>query len=163
LLELLIALFLLSSFTLPLAHLILKSVQEEYKSAYRLYAERLALEGLAKAKEKLYRQEIPWREVCKSSKDKALLYEDTPHIELKQLGKRTFKRQAKLWSVGKKDPSGEEWRLATIQIAIGLEDNTMMLFRTRKGSKKIQTFTYQLLLRKKAIPENAAQIPEGAA
>ncbi len=163
LLELLIALFLISSFILPLAQFPMQAIQEEFKSAHRMHAERLAQGAFAKIKKKLHAQEISWEEITRPSTQRALVFEDTVSVEFESLGKRDFKVQGTLWSVGKKLQNGEELRLTTVQVQVGSTEKKYKPFRTKKSSRQTRTFTYQLLIQKAAIPPASIDLPQETA
>lgn len=146
--ELMIALFLVGSFALPLAQFPMQAIQEEFKSVYRMQAQRLADLAFSEIKEKLHREEIPWKEIVKPGNDKALILNDVAEISFQPLGKRIFLRQATLHSVGKMGKNSEEWRLATVRVKITPQEKGIKLFRTKKKPVKSRVYTYQVLINK---------------
>ncbi len=162
-LELLIALVLIATCALPLAQLPIKAAQEEFNCTYRMHAERLADLAFAKVKEKLYRQEISWEEICSPKGSGAQVFEDTVEIDIASRNKKKFIRRSILSSTGKKLQNGEELRLATVKIQIISSDKKFKPFRTKKGVKTTRNFTYQVLLTKPPLPIASAPAMEGAA
>src|ERR1043165_9034517 len=77
-LELLIALFLVGVCALPLAQHPMKALQEETRSAYRMQLHRLADIAFAEFKEKIYQQEIPWKEICSPREAKSIFIPKEP-------------------------------------------------------------------------------------
>jgi hypothetical protein len=143
----LIALFLAGMCALPLARLPMQALQEETKSAYRMQMHRLADLAFAKFKEKLYQEEISWKEITSPRGKKALIVLDDKgivEVGFKPLGIRKFIRKCTLYSVGKKGKSGEELRLATFQVKFTPQEKKYPLF----GKSKAPVFTYQILITK---------------
>jgi Tfp pilus assembly protein PilE len=147
LLELLIALCLVGTYALPLAHFPIQAIQEEVKSVYRMEVQRLADLAFAEFKEKLYRQEISWEEIASASKVKIM--DDSVTVSLEPVGTKEFKRSATVSSVGKKGKQGEEWRLATFRVKFEPTKSRLKLFRGKNKNKASCTFVYQVLLEKK--------------
>lgn len=158
LLELLIALVLVGLCIFPLATVPLSALKEDYNSAYRMQTQRLADLAFADVKQKLYSQELPWKEIVKSRTEKIFLLKDSLDVHLEPQRKRKFLRQVTLKSRLKKGLNSEEWFLATFNVTITPEDKKIQLFRTKK--KKIpcasRTFVYQVLIGKTAV---AAPLP----
>jgi hypothetical protein len=146
--ELMIALFLVGSFALPLAQFPMGAVQEEYKSAYRMQAQRLADLAFTNVKERLYKKEISWKEIAKPRKDKVLILDDVAEVSFEPLGKRKFTRQATLYSIGKAGKNSEEWRLATVRVKITPQEKRIKLFRSKEKPVKSRIYTYQVLISK---------------
>jgi hypothetical protein len=142
-----IALFLLGLCVLPLARLPMQAVQEEYKSAYRMQTQRLADLAFAQIKEKLYTNEISWKELSKPKNDPQIILNDTHSACFEPLILK-FNRSATLHSVGKKTKNGEEWRLVTCRIKISLPNKGYKLFRTKKGVAPHRTYIYQIVVQK---------------
>jgi hypothetical protein len=145
-LELLIALFLVGTYALPLAQLPMKAIREQMKSCYRMQIQRLADLAFAEVKEKLYRQEISWKEISRPATDKATILDDTIEVSLEPLGTRRFYREGTLHSVGKKGKEGEEWRLITFRVLFKPQDKHFKIFRGKKGVKSSHIFTYRALV-----------------
>jgi hypothetical protein len=157
LLELMIGLYLVSLCALPLAQLPMKTLKEEIKSAYRMQMHRFADLAFAQIKEKLYRQEISWKQISSPSDDPTILMEDTITIAFEPLGSRKFNRKGTLHSVGKKAKSGEEWRLITFKVKFKPQEKKYKLFFNKKGSKvSSRTFIYQVLV-SKSNPEEQSK------
>ncbi len=158
--ELMIALFLVGSFALPLARFPMQAIQEEFKSAYRMQAQRLADLAFAEIKEKLYKNEIPWKEIIKPRNNKAVVLNDFPEVAFDPLGKRTFSRQATIHSIGKMGKDSEEWRLATVRVKITPQEKKLKLFRSKKNLVKSRIYTYQILINKSLpTPPAIAEVP----
>lgn len=156
-LEMLIAVVLVGMCALPLAQIPMRALQQEYHSAYRLQAQRLADLAFADIKERLYKKEIPWKQIINPSDKKATVLEDTVEVAIEPLGTRKFIRRGTLHSVGKKNKKGEECRLATIQITIMPVEKKLRLFRGKKHPQRSCSFNYQLPLSK----TSASVIPSG--
>lgn len=159
-LELMIALFLVGTFALPLARLPMHAMHEEFKSAYRMQAQRLADLRFAEFKEKIYRQEIPWKDIIKTREEKFKLPNEDVEVSFEPLGKRKFLIEKTLHSVGKKTKEGEEYRLATLRVKISPQEIKFKLFRTKKGRVRSRVYTYQTLICKSAVPAAQLATPE---
>jgi hypothetical protein len=156
-LELLIALFLVGVCALPLAQLPMKALQEETRSAYRMQLHRLADIAFAEFKEKIYQQEIPWKEICSPREAKSIFIPKEPaKVDFEPLRPRTFERKATFYSVGKKAKNGEEIRKVTFQVAFKTKEKKFLLFRGKKNRYAPSVFTYQIIVVK---PSPAEQTP----
>ncbi len=151
-LELLIALFLVGICALPLAEIPMKALTEETKSAYRMQMHRLADLTYAEFKEKLYKQEIPWKEICSPQNSKANFPVKSATVAFEPLGSRTFSQSADFHSVGKKGKNGEEIRLVTLKVAFKTKKK-FMLFQGGKKRSAPCVFTYQTLVVKSSPTE----------
>jgi hypothetical protein len=147
-LELLIALFLVGVFALPMAQFPMQAMQEEYRSAYRMQSQRLADLAFAEIKEQLYKQEIAWEKIVSPANEKAVILEDDVEISFDFLGKRTFNRLATIHSTGKKGADSNEYRLATVRIKMTPAEKKPKLFRSKKNRVESRVYTYQVLLSK---------------
>ena len=153
LLELLIALFLTGMAVLPLAQLPMQATQEQIKSLYRTQSQQLADAGFAKLKEILYKNEISWAEIEKSSKEHILIYEDNTTISLPPLNPKKCKRQATLKCVSKKVKGTQQWWLMVARIEISPLEKKSLLFKRDKKKKNAKAFAYYLILHKTTMPE----------
>lgn len=151
-LELLIALFLVATCALPLAQLPMRAVQEEIKSSYRMQMQRLADLAFAQIKEKLYRQEIPWKEISSPINDKFVIIDDIVTISSNVLGDRPFLRKGTIHSIGKQGRDGEEWRLITFKVKFQTKDKTK-IFRKKDKALSFCYYNYQLLIKKSSTPQ----------
>ncbi len=152
-LELMIGLFLVGVLALPLAQIPTQAVKEEFKSAYRMQAQRLADLAFAQIKEELHRNEIPWKEIVKTRENKAVVLDDVVDVSFEPLNERKFLRFGTIHSVGeKKGDQSEEWRLATIRVTITPQQKGFKLFRTKKSAVESRIFTYQVLIHKTSTP-----------
>lgn len=140
-LELLIGLFLVTACALPLAQLPMKAIKEQTQSFYRIQIHRLADLAFAQMKEKLYRQEISWEDLSRSSN--SVILDDIVTLQLGSLGSQKFIRKIILSSVGKQGKEGEEWRLATFKIKFHPLEKKHQLFQKRKKSS---VFSYRVIL-----------------
>ncbi len=159
-LELLIALFLVGTFALPLAQFPMRAVKQEYNSAYGLQAQRIADLSFAELKENLYKQEIPWKEILKTRAEKKVLPNENVEVFLHPIGKKEFLLEKTLYSVGKKTKEGDEYRLATYRVKVTPKDKTFKLFRNKKHPVSSRIYTYQTLLCKQAAPSAQTSAPE---
>jgi hypothetical protein len=156
LLELLIGLYLVGLCVLPLAQLPIKALAEETKAAYRMQMHRFADLAFAEIKEKLYRQEISWKQISSSSKHPAIIpFKSDITISFEPLGSRQFYRQVTLHSIGKKTKSGEEWRLVIVKVNFKAHEKKFIL-SFHKKDKSIACFAYRVLV-KKSDPVNLSQ------
>ena len=152
LLELLIALFLAGSFALPLAQLPMQATHEQIKSLYRIQAHHLADEGLAKLKEMLYKNEIAWNEIAKTSEGPIMAFEDLCSPSFPSLN-RQFKRKVFLKCIHKKVKGSEEWWLMLARIEISSEKGKKTsVFKNGKG---VKVFAQYLTLHKSSSPAMA--------
>jgi hypothetical protein len=155
-----IALFLVGTFALPLARFPMQAVQEEFKSAYRMQTQRLADIAFAEFTEKLYCQEISWKEITSSRGAKAVVLDDAVELSFGPLGKKKFSRHGTLHSFGKKGQDSGEWRLATFCVKITAQQKGFKLFRTKKSVREFRNFTYQVLINKSPAPIATPTQPE---
>jgi hypothetical protein len=158
-LELMIAIALVGTCALPLARFPMQAVQEAFKSAYRMQAQRLADLAFAEVKEKLYCKEISWKEIIKPRNNKALVLDDVAEVSFEPLGKRKFSRKVSLHSIGKKGQNAEEWRLATLRVKITPQEKGMKLFRSKKSLVKSRIYTYQVLINKSSDSVSGNKVP----
>ncbi len=154
-LELMIALFLVGVVALPMAQLPMQAIQEEYRSAYRMQSQRLADLAFAEIKERLYKEEISWKEISKPRNEKAVVFEKDVEISFEpppgkkpNAYKNTFKLEGTIHSIGKKGKNSEEYRLATVRIKVTPQVKKMKLFRSKKNRVTSRIYTYQVLLAK---------------
>ena len=155
LLEMLIGLFLVSLCALPLVQLPMKALKEEIGSAYRIQWHRCADLTFAKFKEKIYRQEISWKEIASPRKTPSVFPVDPVTISFKPIGSRTYPCKASFYSVGKKGKNGEEIRLVTFTVSF-ITKEKFLFFRGGKNKKNRSApavFTYQLLIIKPTLNE----------
>lgn len=153
----LIALFLIGSYALPLAHFPMRAIQEEIKSYYRMELHRLGDLAFGEFKEKLYVKEIPWEAIAHSANDRAKIFDDIVELSIDPIGTRKFKRVATMYSVGKKDREGVEWWLVTFRVKFSPVENRFKLFRAKSNSR---FFTYQVLLEKTSELQLDISVPE---
>jgi len=158
-LELMIALFLVSIYVLPLAQLPMKALREEINTSYRMQLHRYADLAFAEFKEQLYRQKIPWEKLCNTSSENMSV--ENVEISFAALGKRTLIRTVTLRSVGKKGKNTEEWRLVTFKVTFKSQEKKLWLTRTKKGNPKPAcTFEYRLLVGKAGLAAPPPPAPE---
>lgn len=126
----------------------MQALNEEIKSAYRIQLHRFADLAFAQMQEKLYKQEISWKQISSPSKNPAILIDDVMTISCEPLGgTRKCNRKVKIHSVGKKNQNGEEWRLVTIKVEFNPIKKTPFFNKT--PSKPVFTFTYKVLVTSK--------------
>jgi hypothetical protein len=154
-LELLIALFLVGLCALPLAEIPMKTLRDEISSAYRMQFHHYADLAFAEFKEKIYQQEIPWKQICSPREAKSAFKLEKTLID--PIGGRAFERKATFYSVGKKGKKGEEIRLVTFIVSFKTKEKRFSLFRGKKGVKKERyapcSFTYKMLVVKSSLEE----------
>jgi hypothetical protein len=158
-LELMIALILLAMCILPLGRLPFTIAREEFNSAYRMQAQRLADLAFAEVKEKRHRQEIPWKDIARTREDGATVFNEDVDVSFDPLGKRTFLLTGTLHSVGKKGQNSEEYRLATVRIKVEPKLKQSKMFRSKKNRVTSQVFTYQVLIHKTSAQVLAPAAP----
>ncbi|MGC2594776.1 MAG: hypothetical protein WA347_00670 [Rhabdochlamydiaceae bacterium] len=160
-----IALFLVGMCALPLAQLPMKALTEVTKSSHRMQMHRLADFAFSQIKEKLYQQEISWKEITNPRGKKAIVLDDGKIVEVgfKPLGKRKFIRKCTLHSVGKKGKSGEESRLVTFEVKFTPQDKKYPLFGKDKAGKAKAgpVFIYKIFVTKSNSPELIQPSVEG--
>jgi hypothetical protein len=158
-LELMIALLLVTLCALPLAQLPTKALLEETNAAYRMQLHRYADLAFAEFKEQLYQQGIPWEKICSLKKAPIPTLEGNVTIAFAARGEQVFHRTATLKSVGKKGKNGEECRLVTCDITFKSLQKSLWLTRTKKKgvTKPLRTFTYRLLVKKAGLVAEAPQ------
>lgn len=139
-LELLIALFLVGFCALPLARMPMKSLSEQYKSATRVHMRRLANLAFKEVLEKLYINEIAWKDLGKSQK---VIIEDVVAADIPAVGKQKFERRGTLSAAGKKGKNGDDLRLVTFKIRLQPEN---------KPSEHSPIFTYKVLAKRPSAP-----------
>jgi hypothetical protein len=147
-LELLIALFLVGSFALPLAQFPMRSMKEQIKSISRMQVERLADIAFSEFKEKLYKKEISWKQLSVSSDEKAVIFDKDIKLSIAPIGERELKRIDYVSSIGKTTKQGEEWRLVTFSVKFQPKETNFKLFRRTKSQKNARVFSYQILVKK---------------
>lgn len=120
LLEILIALALISLFALPLVRAPLETIHEETKALTRLEVERNADLAFAEIKELFYTQSIPWDSFAK---DQPL----THSLGTQKIGARTFERTAHINISWEKEIAGERTlRLLRVMLTFtspGIKEN----------------------------------------
>lgn len=148
-LELIIALLLLAMCILPLGRLPFQTAKEEYRSAYRMQAQRLADLAYAEVKEKLHKGEIPWKEIARERKNKAAVLKNEVAVSIKPLGSSTFSVEGFLYSTGKQgqNPS-EERRLATLSVKVTPKQKKSKIFRSKNKQMTSKVFTYHFYIHK---------------
>ncbi len=145
LLEILIAIFLLSVCALPLAHLPMKANEEAIQTAWRMELNRLADIKLSKIKEDLYTETLKKETLIHASKEKVSLDTDNIAISLPLIGSRKFIQTASLSCRTKKNNQGEEYYLLTCIIEFSAKER--FKFQRKKGAgQKKRSFTYKLLV-----------------
>lgn len=107
--------------------------------------------AFAEFKEKIYQQEIPWKEICSPREAKSDFRLEKPAID--PIGGRTFERKATFYSVGKKGKKGEEVRLVTFSISFKTKEKKFSLFRGKKDRYAPCSFTYKMLVVKSSLDE----------
>ncbi len=127
LLEVLIALALISLFALPLVRAPLETIHEETKALCKLEVERNADLAFAEIKELFYKQAIPWDSF---SKERPISYSLSPQT----IGTRTFERTAHIYVSYEKEIEGE---LTLRQLRV------MMNFAS---SGLIENFKYKMVI-----------------
>lgn len=132
----------------------MKASQEQIKSIYRSQAQRLADRGFAKLKEMLYKNEIAWSEIAKSTTERIVIFEDQCDISIPPLQAKQFKRQATLKRISQKVKGTEEWWLMVARIEISPQEKKSLLFKRDKKSKNAKAFAHYLILHKSSNPSS---------
>ena len=130
----------------------MKASQEQIKSLYRAQSQRLADSGFAKIKEILYKNEINWSEIAKSTKGRIVVFEDQCDLSLLPLNAKKFKRLATLKCVSQKVKGTEEWWLMVARVEISPLEKKSLLFKRDKKSKNAKAFAHYLILHKSSNP-----------
>lgn len=155
LLELLVAIAILGLCALPLARIPLNTIQQGIESSYRVGMHRLGDLAFADIKEKVYKHEISWDELSHPFNKKYLVLSDQIDLSLKPLGSKKFLRRIFLYSTGKKDKQGIEWRKVTCRVEFTPKKAKSLLFRPKKAvDPNTCVFLYQFLITK--LPSSAS-------
>lgn len=133
-----IALAVLIMCTIPFIHVPTLALKNSLSCIEQLEYDRLSDLTYALVKERICMQEITWEELC-SKRMRRISADD-----LSFFGKR-MRRKCFLRSVGKKDKSGEEHRLATLKIFLFPAKK-----RGKEKDKNRQEYTYKFLVKKSA-------------
>lgn len=158
-----IAIFLVGTFAIPIAQFPMRALQEQMKSAYRMQLQRFADLAYAKFKEDLYKNEISWEILSSPKEKKAVILDNWIDISLSPIGTNKFKRSITLYSIGKKDKQGQEWRLVTFEVKFNPTKNQgrkILKKDENKDGNDVQ-FTYQVLIQKvnQAVSIPTQEIP----
>lgn len=159
-LELMIALFLVGTFALPLAQFPMRAMREEFKSAHRMQAQRLADLSFSDFKESLHREEIPWKDLTSPKSKKTKLPSKEMVVSFDSLREKKFLLEKTIHSVGKKTKEGDEHRLVTFRVKITPLEKSIKLFRTKKKQVRSRVYTYQVLVSKPAAMPAQLETPE---
>lgn len=151
LLELLIALLLVTSFLFPLAEIPMRALREEMKSLYRMQISRLADVGYAKVREALYKKDISWEDLEKGGRAFQIVFEHPCSCSLSPISSKKFIRKGSIKLVSKKVKNEEEWCLlmALIEIAPEQKKEFPIFKRQADRKKDYKKFAYYTIIHKK--------------
>jgi hypothetical protein len=156
LLELLIAMGLLSLCIVPLARMPMSALNSEIKTYQRLQLYRINDVVFADVKAALYANEIPWEQLDVLRKDKSLILTKKIPIKLKGIGVRQLECACYAWSsASKKGKNQEECRLVNIEVRFTTpSQRRFFLFNNR--FRDVLSFHHKVFITqqlKKDVPE----------
>lgn len=124
LLEIMIAIALVSLCALPLALSPLQTLKKEIELLEKLECERIAEVSFAEIKEELLRNEIPWKELSTSKKEKNINPLRPYTFSLRGIGYREIKRQYKIFCPNEKEGAkGKMYRHLLISLELFYPSN----------------------------------------
>jgi hypothetical protein len=150
LLELLIALTLVTLCLLPFIGIPSKAVKEELLSMQRLQLQHMSDRTYAGIKERMYQQDISWDQLVHAEEKKMILIEDQITLPIKELAAQRFGRKCYLSSRYKQSSNDEAYCLVTIKVVFRKIPNAFFAFK----KKKKMTFIYKIIA-KQSIEEIA--------
>jgi hypothetical protein len=149
LLELLIGIALLITFSIPLMHDPFRLLEQERIALERMELERISEWEFAQVKKQFYRNEIPWG--LFSAGEKRKFSTDVKDLFPKLLKGSTFEEEIRLWTKKEKKVSDEEEAFL-----VGIE---IIFTPKRKGAgRKPVSFTYRIFVKRMA--DKLSQIPQ---
>ncbi len=148
LLELLIALTLVTTFLVPFLSLPFLTIKEELLSLQRMQLQHIGDRSFALVKEHIYKKEISWEQLTSPRNKKFLAIHDRVFIPVKEVADQSFERKCYVYSSGKKDQNNKEHRIITVEVFLKKIANRS--FFTAKKQKTLK-FRYKIYL----APEDA--------
>ena len=116
LLELLIAISLLSLCVLPLVQLPFNALNAEIKNYQRMQLKRLADLGFAQIEAQLFQNAIAWEDLSTTRDKKTLLAKEIQTVHLKRIGDKKFEKNSLIWTSRRKERKNQgNYRLVTIE------------------------------------------------
>ena len=146
LLELLIAMSLLSLCALPLLQMPFQGITSEIKSCQRIHLKGLSDLTFADIESQLHQNAIPWDELDVGRNEKTELFNDLQTLSLEGVGERKFKRKCHIWSSRRKaGKNREQFRLVTIELEYKALKEPHFFIR-KKSSSDTLCFRHQLFV-----------------
>jgi len=122
LLELLIALFLIGICAAPLIKNPIKMFKDEVFTIQKMEIQRIAELDFAELKERLYRHEISWKEIEKSSKASSFLPTEKKEVKLGEGFAFSYEKKCYLWLPEEKNISlNEKEKISLINLKISYQ------------------------------------------
>ena len=138
LLELLVALTLVTLCILPFVNIPSRVMREEVLMLQRIDLQRLGDISFGLIQEKLYTNEIPWEQVCAPRTEKALVLKDIISLSSQEGGTHRFERKCHIYSVGKKGNNQTEHRLTTVVVSFRKVSSPRFVFFRKKTKKSAE-------------------------
>jgi hypothetical protein len=145
LLELLIALALVSLAILPFMNIPSRAMREELFTIQRLELQHVSDNTFALVKEQILSRHITAEQLAAPKEKKALVINDVVSLPVKELSQYRFTRKCYLYSISKKEINGEEHRLLTIEVFLKILPGKRASFYSMK-KKKTLFYKYKLYL-----------------
>ncbi len=137
LLEVLIALFLITVCIIPLIRVPYIALKKELLFFENAHLIRIADLSFAEIKTKLFKNEIPWSDIPLSKDNKNEFFYELPPSDIFFLKtKKTINRKAKIYAKEKEGKQNITYRLATVTIVLS------------KDNKEKKEFEYKAFMRK---------------
>jgi hypothetical protein len=151
LLELLIALALVSLAILPFMSIPSRVMREELFAMQRLELQHVSDNTFALVKERILTREITAVQIAATKEKKALVIDDFVTLPVQELSQQRFARKCYLYSTSKKGANEEEHRLLTVEVFLKILPGKRASFYSMKKKKNL-FYKYKLYL-----SEGAAQ------
>ncbi len=155
LLELLLALTLVTLCILPFVNIPSQIMREEILMMQRIDLQRISDLSFGLVQEHLYTNQIPWEIVCSPQDQKAIVLKNIISLPSLEGGIHRFERTCQLYSIGKKGGAQTEHRLVTVLVSLK-KIGSHSLFSGRKRKKTVK-FLYQISVSKS--PAKPIQVP----
>lgn len=151
LLELIIALLLITLCVLPFVSIPTNVQKEEMLFLQRLELQRLGEGTYAAIKERIYTKEIPWEQLSRTKDKRLFLIDDVVSLPVKELAKHRYSRKCYvLRSDEKKGQDNLESRLVTLRVSFRRIPEKARFFSNKKNRKLIW-YDYQFLVKQEKV------------
>jgi hypothetical protein len=150
LLELIIALLLITLCVLPFVSIPSGVQREEMLFLQRLELQRLSDRTCASIKERIYTKEITWEQLSHPKGKRLLLIDDVVSLPLKELAKQRYSRKCYIYSDVKKGQDNLESRLVRLRVSFKRIPAKALFFSNKKNRKMIW-YDYQFLVKQEKV------------